>query len=357
MPAVLAELRSGRHRRSKHAARWRSKAFAHTAHYDSAISAYLNPAGQPDPGSGFTRCRTCATAKTRTSPRRCMPTSPAPARWAGRSCRAKNSPITTCSIWMPPGGLWSVMPARPSASSSIFRPAASPPPIAGRRLHRRPWPATRSPPLAGSIASNQPVRWRDRRSHRQPVRRMHHRARLQPGSAARSWRRRRTAPGGDARPARSNPDSSCARSPAACCSRAIDLGDPAGTEWKVVSPRQPTREEWTALRFAWKACQHVKSNAIVFAQGEATVGIGGGQPNRVDCVRIAVQRAGETRPGRRDGLGCLLPLPRFGRSRRRRPGSPPSIHPGGSMRDAESIAAADAAGMAMVTTGVRHFRH
>ena len=66
---------------------------------------------------------------------------------------------------------------------------------------------------------------------------------------------------------------------------------------KVVSERQPTLAEWNALRFAWKACQHVKSNAIVLAQGEATVGIGGGQPNRVDCVRIAVQRAGDRTQG------------------------------------------------------------
>ncbi len=64
--------------------------------------------------------------------------------------------------------------------------------------------------------------------------------------------------------------------------QSVDQGDPADTEWKVVSQRQPTPAEWQALRFAWKACQHVKSNAIVFARGEATVGMGGGQPNRVD---------------------------------------------------------------------------
>ncbi|MDT9121369.1 bifunctional phosphoribosylaminoimidazolecarboxamide formyltransferase/IMP cyclohydrolase, partial [Escherichia coli] len=71
----------------------------------------------------------------------------------------------------------------------------------------------------------------------------------------------------------------------------------AGTEWTVVSHRAPTQAEWKSLRFAWRACQHVKSNAIVLAVGEATVGIGGGQPNRVDCARIAVERAGDQARG------------------------------------------------------------
>ncbi len=78
--------------------------------------------------------------------------------------------------------------------------------------------------------------------------------------------------------------------------QSIDRGDPPGTTWQVVSDRKPTAAEEQSLRFAWKACQHVKSNAIVFVQGEATVGIGGGQPNRVDCVRIAAERAGSA-PG------------------------------------------------------------
>ncbi|UCH61527.1 MAG: hypothetical protein JSV61_05375 [Anaerolineales bacterium] len=75
--------------------------------------------------------------------------------------------------------------------------------------------------------------------------------------------------------------------------QSLDLGAPADIDWQVLSERQPTEEEWRSLKFAWKACQHVKSNAIVFAPEEATVGIGGGQPNQVDCVRIAAQRAGE----------------------------------------------------------------
>ena len=136
----------------------------------------------------------------------------------------------------------------------------------------------------------------------------------------------------------------------------LDRGDPQGTEWKVVSSRQPTPEEWTALRFAWKACQHVKSNAIVFAQGEATVGIGGGQPNRVDCVRIAIQRAGEKAQGAVMASDAFFPFADSVETAAAA-GVTAVVHPGGSIRDQESLAAAEAAGMAMVVTGVRHFRH
>jgi phosphoribosylaminoimidazolecarboxamide formyltransferase/IMP cyclohydrolase len=146
--------------------------------------------------------------------------------------------------------------------------------------------------------------------------------------------------------------------------QSIDLGDPSplpGTgeierEWKVVSQRQPTEKEWKALRFSWKACQHVKSNAIVFAQGEATVGIGGGQPNRVDCVRIAAERAGEKSIGAVMASDAFFPFPDSVEVAAQA-GISAIVHPGGSLRDADSIAIADAHNMAMVTTGVRHFRH
>jgi phosphoribosylaminoimidazolecarboxamide formyltransferase/IMP cyclohydrolase len=136
----------------------------------------------------------------------------------------------------------------------------------------------------------------------------------------------------------------------------IDRGDPAEGGWHVVSQRQPTEAEWTALRFAWKACQHVKSNAIVFAQGEATVGIGGGQPNRVDCVRIAAERAGEESRGAVMASDAFFPFP-DSVELAAQAGVTAIVHPGGSLRDAESIAIADAHNIALVTTGVRHFRH
>ncbi len=138
--------------------------------------------------------------------------------------------------------------------------------------------------------------------------------------------------------------------------QSVDLGDPAETDWKVVTSRQPSAVEWQALRFAWKACQHVKSNAIVFVQGEATVGIGGGQPNRVDCVRIAAQRAGKRSQGAVMASDAFFPFPDSVEVAAQA-GITAIIAPGGSMRDAEAIAAAEAHGLAMVFTGVRHFRH
>jgi phosphoribosylaminoimidazolecarboxamide formyltransferase / IMP cyclohydrolase len=138
--------------------------------------------------------------------------------------------------------------------------------------------------------------------------------------------------------------------------QSVDLGDPAGTEWRVVSQRQPEQAEMDALRFAWKACQHVKSNAIVFVQGEATVGIGGGQPNRVDCVRIAAQRAGGRARGAVMASDAFFPFP-DSVEEAAKAGITAIVSPGGSVRDAEAIAAAEAHGIAMVFTGVRHFRH
>jgi phosphoribosylaminoimidazolecarboxamide formyltransferase / IMP cyclohydrolase len=138
--------------------------------------------------------------------------------------------------------------------------------------------------------------------------------------------------------------------------QSLDGGDPAGAGWKVVSERAPTEAEMRALRFAWEACRHVKSNAIVFAQGTATVGIGGGQPNRVDCVRIATERAGDRARGAVMASDAFFP---FADSIElaAQAGITAVIHPGGSMRDGESVAAANRAGMALVVTGVRHFRH
>jgi phosphoribosylaminoimidazolecarboxamide formyltransferase/IMP cyclohydrolase len=138
--------------------------------------------------------------------------------------------------------------------------------------------------------------------------------------------------------------------------QSVDLGDPDETEWRVVSMREPTEGEWQALRFAWKACQHIKSNAIVFVRGEATVGIGGGQPNRVDCVRIAVERAGEKSKGAVMASDAFFPFP-DSVEEAARAGISAIISPGGSVRDNASIEAANAHGIAMVFTGVRHFRH
>jgi phosphoribosylaminoimidazolecarboxamide formyltransferase/IMP cyclohydrolase len=138
--------------------------------------------------------------------------------------------------------------------------------------------------------------------------------------------------------------------------QAVDFGDPPGMEWRVVSQRQPTEKEWAALRFAWVACQHVKSNAIVFARGEATVGIGGGQPNRVDCVRIAAARAGEKSHGAVMASDAFFPFP-DSVEEAAKAGITAIVEPGGSIRDEQAIAAADEHDIALIFTGVRHFRH
>ncbi len=133
-------------------------------------------------------------------------------------------------------------------------------------------------------------------------------------------------------------------------------------ELRVVTKRQPTEDEWRALRFAWRICAHVKSNAVIFTSDRQTLAIGAGQMSRVDAVKTAVLKAQAFAPDRnllsgsavasdaffpfRDGLDAVVAA-----------GATSVVQPGGSMRDAEVIAAADEHGIAMVFTGRRHFRH
>jgi phosphoribosylaminoimidazolecarboxamide formyltransferase/IMP cyclohydrolase len=111
-----------------------------------------------------------------------------------------------------------------------------------------------------------------------------------------------------------------------------------------------------ALRFAGRACQHVKSNAIVFAAGQATVGIGGGLPSRVDSAKLAATKAGERAKGAVMASDALFPFS-DGVEVAAAAGVTAVVQPGGSIRDEEVIAAANRLGLAMVFTGVRHFRH
>jgi phosphoribosylaminoimidazolecarboxamide formyltransferase/IMP cyclohydrolase len=127
-------------------------------------------------------------------------------------------------------------------------------------------------------------------------------------------------------------------------------------EWKVVTRRQPTPEEEKALRFAWRVCKHVKSNAIVFANTDRLLAAGGGQTSRVDSVKIAAARGGAALKGAAVASDAFFPF-RDGLDEAARAGASCVIQPGGSVRDAELIAAADEHGLAMVLTGVRHFRH
>ena len=128
------------------------------------------------------------------------------------------------------------------------------------------------------------------------------------------------------------------------------------TAWRVVTKAQPTAEQWHDLEFAWRACKHVRSNAIVFAASGATVGIGGGQTSRVDAVEIAAKKAGDRAKGAVMASDAFFPF-RDGLDAAAGAGVAAAIQPGGSVRDDEVIAAADEHGIAMVFTGVRHFRH
>jgi phosphoribosylaminoimidazolecarboxamide formyltransferase/IMP cyclohydrolase len=138
-----------------------------------------------------------------------------------------------------------------------------------------------------------------------------------------------------------------------------DTEDVAPGELRVVSKRAPTATEMEDLRFAWRVAKFVKSNTIVFARGGMTLGVGAGQMSRIDSARIAAikaKEAGLSLAGSaaasdaffpfRDGLDVVVDA-----------GATCVIHPGGSVRDAEVIAAADERGVAMVFTGTRHFRH
>lgn len=128
---------------------------------------------------------------------------------------------------------------------------------------------------------------------------------------------------------------------------------------KVVTKRQPTDEEWRALLFGWKVVKHVRSNAIVYAGCERTLGVGAGQMSRVDSSNIAVWKAGEAKLPLK---GSVIASDAFfpfadGLIAAANAGATAAIQPGGSVRDEEVIAAADANNMAMVFTSVRHFRH
>ncbi|MBC7870847.1 MAG: bifunctional phosphoribosylaminoimidazolecarboxamide formyltransferase/IMP cyclohydrolase [Chitinophagaceae bacterium] len=136
----------------------------------------------------------------------------------------------------------------------------------------------------------------------------------------------------------------------------VDMGDPEGTLMKAVTQRAPSPEEMVALQFAWKAVQHVKSNAILIASADATLGIGGGLTSRVDAAVLAVQKAGERARGAVMASDGLIPFA-DGLETVAAAGITAVIQPGGSIRDTEVIEAANKANIAMVFTGTRHFRH
>lgn len=141
----------------------------------------------------------------------------------------------------------------------------------------------------------------------------------------------------------------------------LDPWGPSGTAaadtlLRVVTKRQPTDEEWAALRFAWRVCAHVKSNAVIFSHADRLAAVGTGQMSRVDAVNVAVMKAGESLAGTVAASDAFFPF-RDGLDAIAAAGATAVVQPGGSKRDADVVAAADEHGMAMVFAGRRHFRH
>jgi len=138
-----------------------------------------------------------------------------------------------------------------------------------------------------------------------------------------------------------------------------DLKVTTALDLRVVTNRTPSADELKAMLFGWRVVKHVKSNAIVYCSADRTLGIGAGQMSRVDSSRIAVWKAGEAKLDLRGSVVCsdaFFPFP-DGLIAAAEAGATAAIQPGGSMRDADVIKAADERGMAMVFTGLRHFRH
>jgi len=127
-------------------------------------------------------------------------------------------------------------------------------------------------------------------------------------------------------------------------------------ETRVVTARVPTEEEWIALEFGWKVSKHVKSNAIVYAGAGQTISVGAGQMSRVDSVKVGAMKAVLPLKGSIVASDAFFPFP-DGVEEAAKYGIKAVIQPGGSVNDNDVIAAADRLGLAMVFTGVRHFRH
>lgn len=135
-----------------------------------------------------------------------------------------------------------------------------------------------------------------------------------------------------------------------------DLGTLGGRELKVVTKRAPTDTEMRDMKFGWKVCKHVKSNAIVFSRDGATLGVGAGQMSRVDSVKIAVAKAQSSLHGSVVASDAFFPFP-DGVEEAAKAGATAVIQPGGSVKDPDVIATANRLGLAMVFTGMRHFLH
>lgn len=136
----------------------------------------------------------------------------------------------------------------------------------------------------------------------------------------------------------------------------LDMHGFDDAEISIPTKREPNEQEWEDLKLAWKVVKHVKSNAIVLAKDNMTVGVGAGQMNRVGSAKIAIEQAGEKAKGSALGSDAYFPMPDTVEEAAKA-GVTAIIQPGGSIRDEDSIKKADEYGIAMVFTGIRHFKH
>jgi phosphoribosylaminoimidazolecarboxamide formyltransferase/IMP cyclohydrolase len=135
-----------------------------------------------------------------------------------------------------------------------------------------------------------------------------------------------------------------------------DVSTESRAAFQVRTKRRPTEQEWAALEFGWKVVKHVKSNAVVYAHPGQLVSAGAGQMSRVDAVKVGAMKAVLPLAGTVLASDAFFPFP-DGVEEAARHGVTAVIQPGGSVKDEDVIAAADRLGLAMVFTGVRHFRH
>ena len=134
-----------------------------------------------------------------------------------------------------------------------------------------------------------------------------------------------------------------------------EITEDPGT-WRLVTKRSPSAEEMESLIFAWKVAKHVKSNAIVLTKRATLMGMGAGQPSRIDSVIIALKKAGDKAQGSALASDAMFPFP-DGIETAAAGGVTAVVHPGGSMRDKLVIEAADKLNLSMLFTGIRHFKH
>ena len=274
--------------------------------------------------------------------------SPAP-----NSSTARNSPTTTWSISMPPGSWSASSPVPPPPSSSTPTPAAAPSRRRSPSPTARPSSAIPSRPTAASSASTAQV---DEETARE-VAKTFIEAIAAPGytpealailTGKKNLRLMHVAPGLDPLVVKSISGGYLAQT-----------ADTAGFDRAtavVKSKRAPTDAEWTALEFGWKVAKHVKSNAIVYARPGQIAGVGAGQMSRVDSVKIGAMKAVLPLAGTVVASDAFFPFP-DGVEEAVKNGATAFIQPGGSVRDQDVLDAADRLGVAMVFTGVRHFRH